>query len=506
MPDEPRPLHLHTLESLTANLVSGRPVLLASGQPFALQDERARSALQWYRKRGAAAWTANVSAASADDLVNAILVPPPQLPLQPVRPANANKRRIRLKKLVAHRFAGLHKFGTLDTAPPDYVHEFTSPITLFEGRNGSGKTSLLNAIIWALTGELLRPQREPEAPEDFECWVDTPDGNGDVSTHRLSPITPLPNVEDYRPDRGWVPADTWVELTFVDEDEAELPIIRRSVTRSPQGILKETPPDLTVLGLDPIGVRIGTIMPGLLPLIKLGSVSELGRAVSQLTGLSGLVDLADHVRRAKGKIDGDFAKARTAESDRADRDYITAKDDLQKLISSHASLTPPDGIPEPSSDTTIDQSLNELTRHFENAKAVAFDSARDILGERFDPTAPALLADLEKNIGRAFERVSQPQILASAARLSALRQLKPEQLTAADAKINEIIAEASKLDELARNPTEAARLRLYARVAAWLADHPDPERRDDVCPVCDSNIIGNVDPVTGRRRDGVAPS
>jgi len=40
-------------------------------------------------------------------------------------------------------------------------------------------------------------------------------------------------------------------------------------------------------------------MPGLLPLIKVGSESELGRAVSQLTGLSALVDLAEHVRRAK---------------------------------------------------------------------------------------------------------------------------------------------------------------------------------------------------------------
>jgi AAA domain len=286
-------------------------------------------------------------------LLKAILLAPPELAALPARPANANARRIRLKKLVAHRFAGLHKFGTPDAAPPDYTHEFTSPIALFEGRNGSGKTSLLNAIIWALTGELLRPQREPDAPEDFECWVASADGSGDVTAHRLSPITPMPNVEQYRPDQGWVPADTWVELTFVDETGAELPAIRRSVSRSAQGKFRETPPDLTALGLDPIAVRIGTIMPGLLPLIKVGSESELGRAVSQLTGLSALVDLANHVRRAKGKIDGEFVKAREADRDRADSDYTTAKIDLEKIIAAYPTLTPPQAVPHSSDDKTI---------------------------------------------------------------------------------------------------------------------------------------------------------
>src|SRR5439155_2269142 len=181
---------------------------------FALPDERTRSALEWDRKRGAAGWTANVSTQHGENLVDTILQKPPELPALPARPANANSRRLRLKKLEAHRFAGLHKFGTPDAAPENYVHEFTSPLTLFEGRNGSGQTSLLNAIIWALTGEMLRPQREPETAEDFECWVAAVDGGDEYTTHKLSPLTPMPNIEQYRPDHAWVPADTWVELTF----------------------------------------------------------------------------------------------------------------------------------------------------------------------------------------------------------------------------------------------------------------------------------------------------
>jgi hypothetical protein len=168
---EPRPLHLHTLDSLIADLVSGRSIRRGANDVFALPDKRTRSALEWYRKKGHAGWTANVGSQQGEGLVDAILGEPPELTALPARPANANTRRLRLKKLVAHRFAGLHKFGTPDGPPEDYVLEFTSLLTLFEGRNGSGKTSLLNAIIWALTGEILRPQREPETPQDFECWI-----------------------------------------------------------------------------------------------------------------------------------------------------------------------------------------------------------------------------------------------------------------------------------------------------------------------------------------------
>lgn len=500
MPEaEPRSLHLHTLESLIGDLVSGRPIRTGSNESFLLPDEPTRSALEWYRKKGASAWTAAVSVPHGEDLVDAVLKKPPVLQALPARPANSNARRLLLKKVEAHRFAGLHKFGTPAAAPANYVHEFTSPLTLFEGRNGSGKTSLINAIIWALTGEILRPQREPEAADDdFECWVSPEDHGGEATAHRLSPVTPMPNVAQYRPDQAWVPADTWVELTFADESGAVLPPIRRSQSRSPKGKLEEMAPDFTGLAIDPIALRIGTIMPGLLPLIKVGSESELGHAVSQLTGLSALVDLAAHVRRAKTKIDKDFVKAKSSDRDRADRDYNTAKDDLQKMLDAHPSIAPPCAIPAASEDKGIEQALDEITRHLENAKAAAFESARDILGGQFDPTKPALLADLERNIARALERVSQPQSLASAARLHGLRILKPEQLDEVQAKIASTLAEAEILDALARNPSAAARARLYGRIATWIAEHPDPQRSDSACVVCGGSLDEALDPVSGQ--------
>lgn len=495
---EARSLHLHTLDSLIADLASGRAIQTAAGAHFILPDDWSRSALDWYRKKGSPGWTASVSATHGEELVDAIQKAPPNLPALPARPDNFESRRLRLKRLEAHRFAGLHKFGTPGTPPANYIKEFISPITLFEGRNGSGKTSLLNAIIWALTGEILRPQREPENAEDFDCLVDAVDGVGEQTTHKLSPLTPMPNVDQYRPDQAWVPADTWVELTFVDQNGMELPVVRRSQSRSTQGKLTETKPDLSVLKLDPVAIRIGTIMPALLPLIRVGSESELGRAVSQLTGLSALVDLADHVRRVKTKIDKEFVKVKIADRDRADRDYCTAKGDLEKILLAQPNFQPPQPVPPPSDDKEIEQTLVKVMEYFEGAKSAAFESARVILGARFDPANSALLSDLETNIGRAIERVSQPQSLPSASRLGVLRQLTPEQLTAVDTKIQGILTEATALEVLAQDPSTAARKRLYARVATWIADHPEQDCRDDKCLVCAGSLEHAIDPVTGQ--------
>jgi len=155
-------------------------------------------------------------------------------------------------------------------------------------------------------------------------------------------------------------------------------------------------------------------------------------------------------------------------------------------------------VPLPSDDKGIEQTLDTITKHFEDAKAAAFESARDILGERFDPANSRLLSDLEKNIGRVLERVSQPQSLTSAARLGKQRQLAPEQLNAAETKIQAVLAEANALNVLAQNPSEAARTRPYARMATWIADHLDPQRKDDACVVCGGALEHAADPVTGR--------
>ena len=495
---EARSLHLHTLESLLSDLVSGRAIVVGDDELYALPDDPTRSALDWYRKRGDANWGAAVSATHAENLVDAIQGEPVELEALPARPPNANARRLTLKKLEAHRFAGLHKFGTPSNPPDNYIHEFSPGFTLFEGRNGSGKTSLANAIIWVLTGELLRAQREPELGKvEFECKVGPTESGAEATTHRITPVTPLPDAQSHRPDRDFVHADTWVELTVVDETGTELPPIRRTQSRSAQGRLNEVPPDLSLLGLDPIAVRIGTVMPGLLSVIRVGGESELGRAVGELTGLASLIDLADHARRAKQKIDKDFVKAKTAELEGFDLNYETARLDLTKVLEDQPDLALPQAIPPPSNDKSIEEANADAASHFETAKAKAFEAARAILGEQFDPNDRKLQAELEQNISVALSELERLNSLPSFARLRGLGALTAEELKAAQDALEHIVRDAKVLAELDADPSSAARARLYARVASWLADHPDPNRNDDLCVVCGHFLGEAIDPVTG---------
>jgi len=495
---EVRPLHLHSLESLLADLVNGRPIATGAGDEFTFSDDgHARSGLAWYRKKGVTIWSANVSGPQVEDLVDSIHLDPPSVNEVKVGTGPFLRRRLRLKKVEAHRFAGLHKFGTPSQAPNNFAFEFSSAMTLFEGRNGSGKTSLMNAIVWALTGELLRPQREPEPAEDYNCSFPTDDAGVNETTHRISAVTPLPNSAQFRAE-ATIPADTWVELTFEDQDGNVLKPVRRSQHRSRQGKLQETAPDFSHLGVDPISLRLGTVMPGLLPLIRLGTESELGRAVSQLTGLSKLVDLADHVRRARTKIKNDLTKARQNELKQVDYQYETAKADLRVAASLIPEMPLACEVPGPSDDQTIETSISQITTAYRNAQIHAYESVRGILGDTFDPEKPELLLDLEKNVGRAVERASRPQDLESAKRLSSIRRIPIKELHLVEGRISELLAEASVLVKLAEDPSLAARTRLYARIAAWMAEHPAyQEDPSDRCIVCGLDIHNAVDPVTG---------
>lgn len=490
------PLHLQTVETVCDELVSGRSIGVGpQNTPFALDGEASRSVLNWYRQNRAK-WGSNVSGADAEAIVAAAMATPPVV-AQTVNPAAGSRRRLALHKLEAHRFAGLHVFGTASAAPPNFVFEPSPSVTVFEGWNGSGKTSLLNAVIWCLTGQLLRPQRPPESgSEEFECQVDAV-GEGDPPTsHKLSSVTPLPDPQTFRPD-GSLPADTWVELTFVDDQGALLPPIRRTQTRSNRGKIEEIAPNLTPLGLDPISVRLATTMPGMLQFIQIGATNELGKAVTELTGLAPLVSLAGHARRVlQNKVRGDFKRDRERDIENADLAFSRASDDLRTLISNRAVLTGAPEIPQPTEDEA-EAKLAALKVHFEAIRTSALEGARSELGESFDPSDPTAFDDLVTNLGPALMEAKRFGATEALTRLRGLADLDETQVGDVQRRVAQVIADADILSALAAAPQTAARQQLYARVAAWEQENPDAARANDMCTVCGEDLEGKIDTVTG---------
>jgi hypothetical protein len=493
-----RPLHLQTIESLFAELIGGTAISVgAEGAEFRLDSEDSRAILNWYRLNRPK-WAGNVMSADVEAIVNAMSIALPNLPIPDISVPSA-QRRLRLTKVVAHRFAGIHSYGTAETPPADFVFEPHAPITLLEGWNGSGKTSLINLIVWCLTGQILRPQRPPESAQDeFEGNFTRDAGSGEETTsHALSPITPLPNPAYYYPPANKpVPIDSWVELTFVDQDGKVLLPIRRTQLRKSNGKLSETEPNFSVLGVDPIAMRIGTTMPALLPFLRVGETSDLGLAVAKLTGLADLSNLSKHATVARTKLLGELKKTREREIEEADARFLEARGDLQKQIDQYPHMVPSAPLPTPSASKELESGLADLEQHFSNLKAEALKAAQTILGSGFDPTDKAARDDLEQNIGPAQGQLKALSQLTSARRLKTLLEISDEDWQAIDALTRQLRSEAAVLAELAAVPALGRRKQLYARVASWMADF---EGHDfSACAICSRSLTGVLDPVTQR--------
>jgi hypothetical protein len=296
---EGTPLEIHTLDSLCDELVSGRSVYLGDGTEISFGSLDTRTIFCWYvenRKK----WTGHNRKEDVEDIVNRLGRHVPKKPVV-VRPAGARGNRcLHLRSIRAHRFGGIHKYGHVNQPPKDFEYTFEKAITLVEGMNGSGKTSLLNAIVWCLTGYIYRSQRGPEEIEG-EIEIRTPSLAGTESLCKTcTPITPIPNEATLNAlGDDTVLLDTWVELTFEDDDGNQVGKVRRSQTRTARGKVTVQPTGFDSLGLDPIALHVGTRMSGLIPYIQLEEVSDVGQAIAALTPFRALSDLVNHARKSK---------------------------------------------------------------------------------------------------------------------------------------------------------------------------------------------------------------
>ena len=200
-------------------------------------------------------------------------VPAPTFDAITVLPQSGQNRVLHLKSVRIHRFAGIHPFGQLEQPPEEFFFEIESPLTIIEGMNGAGKTSLLSAITWCLTGKIYRSQRPPEDVESCPIGMSCDPNSNDPQDGYLadiSTITPLPPKSVLKSlDDNIVPLDTWVELILSDSHGNDH-TIRRRVERTRSAKITISQPDLSSLGLDPIALEVGTRMPGDLPFIQPG--------------------------------------------------------------------------------------------------------------------------------------------------------------------------------------------------------------------------------------------
>jgi len=488
------PTHTHTLKSLCDELLKGNGLSRQGGNDFYFETDQTKLIFNWY-VQNQHKWVKNVAKEDVDAIVDQVGKPLPNFGSASTElKAVAERRVFHLKSIKTHRFAGINKYGDSGNSSKDFYFEFNSPFTMVEGRNGAGKTSLLNAVIWCLTGTTLKSQKPPEI---VETQVGISGSLESVSpTHYITGVTPVPNPETLKKvsDKD-LSLDTFVELTFLDAEGNSFGPFRRTVMKSAKGAISVSAPDFSNLGLDSVALEIGTRIPGLIPYIQLEEKSDLGAAVSMLTGIQPLQDLSKHAAKVQAKLQKDFPKDRKAEIDVIVRDYNLICDKVKEVIDLNPDIAAGNV---PKIDTPkIEEVLSEYKKNLETLQSNALAAAKNILGDDFDASNNEQRVDLVGNIGPAIGLVDKLQIsrLESKARFDRYRNFEEEKIKPVEDKINALIGELKEIVGLEENPDKAARIRLYSKVAKWLKDEKGDEKIEH-CPICLTSLEGKTDPVT----------
>lgn len=193
----------------------------------------------------------------------------------------ANTQSWRLERVEAFGFGGLTIFGG---KPFDLY--IGGKNWCLEGQNGSGKTSLVSAILWALTGKRIREHEGPVEERGEREKVENDDG---ANVGSWPPLAAYPTTVA---DLG-KQAETWVRLTFKAAD-GDTAIAYRQMVSPPLGNAQIDEKIDDRLRASLRLAEISILMPARLTKIGFGKNSlTLYEAVKQLTGLDQLSDIAE---------------------------------------------------------------------------------------------------------------------------------------------------------------------------------------------------------------------
>jgi len=186
-----------------------------------------------------------------------------------------------------------HSFRGLAPAGQEWEYDFGGKSHLLYGPNGCGKSSLLGAISWCLTGCIFRDDRAPDVPEDVKAYSVEPERRAIERPDALSLLDE--SGQNTSPDDEY-----WVEMQLLGKDgvgnEEELWIRRHSengLSKSGNGVHWTPIDDLQESGIDNLDVELHLLMPARVAHTRFGKNTDLIHIFSQIVGLDDLEAIAE---------------------------------------------------------------------------------------------------------------------------------------------------------------------------------------------------------------------
>jgi len=491
------------LEEVAAALLARQPIATAADSPhFILENDNSRKIFAYYT-RNRNLWPQNktVQAGEIEEVLKALLSDPPAR--KETRTADAKPvRQWKLRRVEAHRFAGLHRHcGAKGEDPEPFVLEIERDVTLVSGFNGAGKTALQNVIIWCLTGKALRSQHMPDEihePMDVARTGDGDDqGNGEAESElALPPVVPIPSGADLEALGDQSKVDSWAQLTFHEAESGEICTVRRALTVSDRGKIGMTVTGLEELGIPDLAVEAGTLMPGIAAHMRFDEKTTFAQAIAQLTGLKPLEDLGRRSARVVRRLRKDETKAAQTGAQAKLTEFKERRQNIVDAWSAQPDLGKPSDLITPDQQNEDNEeedagkkSIADGRQLLEEKKQTLESTAETILGTALHLASDDEVNALLQQLGKAADMLKPASLAAlpSVAVIKNLRAVSDEDCTAAETLIEDMVKRAKAVAERLRNKQESARWQLYAKVAAWHAEHhQDTELKD--CPVCGTDL------------------
>ncbi|MFZ2106871.1 MAG: ATP-binding protein [Roseiarcus sp.] len=487
-----------SLDELISCLIAGEILRTAGGDTFYLPLEDSRAILAFYNKDRRAYWNPDKDTdilVGEVDRVLAALDSIPKTTAAPVKSIGATQRW-QLIKVEAHRFRGLHRHcaeGGSDPKP--FELEIYAPVTLFRGFNGAGKTSLVSAICWCLTGYGHRSQSLP-APlhECVSVQVASADADAKPEKHGfdIPVIVPIPTEQELVAVDGVPKVDAWVRLTFRSLIDGGDVVVERHLQRDGKKAFKTSVIGLENLGLSDLALQVGTLMPGIAAATRVDDKTTLSQAVSTLTGLRPLAHFGVRSDRLHDRLTDKYPKIAKQEKAARESSAGEQKQTLDDLLKGSQDLPKFDCVILPNDSDPIGWSagIEEAQKRLKAVEDKAAEEIKLILG-----ALQPLISGAEVKRFREARNAAQNCFSSAALKglpsmqlAAKLAHLQESDFDAATKVLETVEAEAKGLVGRLSDADRADRLRLYGLVAKWHeAVHPGAPF--SACPVCDRDLM-----------------
>lgn len=379
----------------------------------------------------------------------------------------------RLARIEACNFGGL---TTLEGPPFDMI--IGRENWCLEGQNGCGKTSLGNAILWAMTGKRIREQDGLIEETGARAPVTNTAGK-EIGT--WPPLVSYPNVTT---DLGR-DAIAWVRLTFENEN-GERAVAERKITSPRSSDPSENVSIDERLTTVPQLLETGLLMPARISRIGFGDKSQsLYEAVKILTGLDQLGHIADGASKVGNKAQRFYKYAKDLGIETIETGYYSH---IEKAEIHAKALNVDLSIFRPVGQNGLDTSLEKAAKSAAAQASLHISTLKSEIAEGLDTTDLAVRTRVRRAVESA--RAIAEQGVKGIPEFEAWTALKGAAADECFAKLPDALTAArKKLDQAFhwhRRQVEDSRLRLKALAATYFVE---PEADDfAICPLCKSQL------------------